>query len=265
VRRFGRRAPVRSEGASDVSWWAIGAAEHMRVAARATRSRVGAAAAARAAVPADLSLCCPPPPAAAAWMTNRAPRSAFRVHRMSSFDNDPHTRRRCGGAREGDAMIEATAPTTHSKLLAWVEEIAALTQPERVHWFDGSREEFELLCRTLVEAGPSSRSTAAAAGGAISPAQTPATSPASRTGRSSAPSASAMPAPTNNWRDPAEMRATLQGLFAGLACAALDVRRAVLDGPLGSPIAHVGIEITDSAYVAASMAIMTRAGRGALE
>ena len=157
------------------------------------------------------------------------------------------------------------APTAHAGLIAWVEQIAALTKPAKVHWCDGSEAEKEAITADLLAKGTLKALDQTKRPGCYYAASDPrdVARVESRTFICSDDEADA--GPTNNWADPVEMRARLDGLFDGCMAGRTMYVVPFCMGPLGSEISALGVEITDSGYVALSMGVMTRMGKPALD
>ncbi len=158
-----------------------------------------------------------------------------------------------------------SASTTSERLKAWVNEWIGILQPRDVHWCDGSAEEYEELCGQLVDCGTFTELDEAKRPNSYW-AHSDAADVARVEDRTFICSVDAADAgPTNNWREPATMRADMTALYTGAMQGRTLYIVPFSMGPLGSPIAHIGVQLTDSAYVAVSMRIMTRMGQAALD
>jgi phosphoenolpyruvate carboxykinase (GTP) len=158
-----------------------------------------------------------------------------------------------------------SARTSNQKLLEWVDRWTAIFTPDSVHWCDGSEEEYDQLAASLVEAGTFRRLNDELRPNSYLALSDPADVARVEDRTFIASEREIDAGPTNNWRDPAELREEMLALYRGAMKGRTMYVVPFSMGPLGSTISHIGVQLTDSAYVAASMRIMTRMGQGALD
>ena len=162
-------------------------------------------------------------------------------------------------------MAERGAPTTNRELLDWVEDWTRVLAPDAVHWCDGSATEHDRLTADLIEAGTFQRLAHDRRPDSYLALSDPDDVARVEDRTYIATTSPGDAGPTNNWRDPSTLKAEMLSLYRGCMRGRTMYVVPFSMGPLGSPIAHIGVQLTDSAYVAVSMRIMTRMGRAVLE